>query len=143
LADTVTSQLIENGNNVWVYQFTNLSDGTGESGVTKVDGSAAGPLGVVIQGNTFYPLSHIKVLEIEYDVKGMALEILWDATSPQAFAVLGGFGKQKYRQFGGISPYSAGTIIAGATGKILFTTKGAMANSAYTVTMIGRKGIHQ
>ncbi len=80
MADAVTTQILENGNNWWSYSFTNLSDGTGESGVVKVDGSAAGPLGVIIAGNTLYPLSHIKIREIEYDVKGMALEIIWDAT---------------------------------------------------------------
>ena len=45
MADAVTTQILENGNNWWSYSFTNLSDGTGESGVVKVDGSAAGPLG--------------------------------------------------------------------------------------------------
>src|SRR5580693_5672693 len=103
MADAVTSQLIANGRRNWGYVFTNLSDGTGETNVVKVDGSAAGPLGVLIRGQTFYPLAHIKITEIEYDVKGMALEIIWDATSSANATVLGGFGKLHYSQFGGLA----------------------------------------
>lgn len=144
MADTVASQLIANGPRNWGYVFTNLSDGTGESGVVKVDGSASGPLGVPLYGQTFYPLSNIKITEIEYDIKGMALEIIWDATSPVIATVLGGFGKLHYRQFGGLAAVSSsGVVLTGATGKIKFTTQGAMPNSSYTVYMRGTKGIPQ
>lgn len=140
MADVVTANLIENGNRNWVYRFTSLSDGTGETGVVKVDGSATGPLGVTIGGVTFYPTTHIKIREIEYDVKGMALEIQWDASVAANALVLGGFGTMKFHRFGGIT-IPAG--LAGATGKILFTTLGAMVNSGYTVVLHGTKGIHQ
>jgi hypothetical protein len=144
MSDAVTSQLIANGPRNWGYVFTNLSDGTGETNVVKVDGSAAGPLGVLIRGQTFYPLAHIKITEIEYDVKGMALEIIWDATSSANATVLGGFGKLHYSQFGGLAAVnSSGVLLTGATGKIKFTTLGAMPNSAYTVYMRGTKGIPQ
>lgn len=144
MADATTSQLIANGARNWGYVFTSLSDGTGESGVLKVDGSSAGPLGVLIRGQTFFPLAHIKITEIEYDVKGMALEIIWDASSPKNATVLGRFGKLKYYEFGGLAAVdSAGALLTGATGKILFTTLGAMANSSYTVYMRGTKGIPQ
>jgi hypothetical protein len=144
MADAVTSQLIANGPRNWGYVFTNLSDGTGESGVVKVDGSASGPLGVVNRGQTFYPLSNIKITEIEYDVKGMALEIIWDATSSQNAIVLCGFGKMHFYQFGGLAAVSStGAVLTGATGKIKFTTLGAMPNSGYTVYLRGTKGIPQ
>ena len=144
MADAVTSQLIANGPRNWGYVFTSLSDGTGETNVVKVDGSSAGPLGVVIRGQTFYPLAHIKITEIEYDVKGMALEIIWDATSSQNAVVLGGFGKMKFYQFGGLAAVSSsGVLLTGATGKIKFTTLGAMPNSGYTVYLRGTKGIPQ
>lgn len=144
MADAVTSALMENGNRWWGYTFTNLSDGTGETNVVKVDGSSAGPLGVVIAGQTFYPGPHIKIREIEYDVKGMALEIIWDATSSQNAVVLGGFGKLKFDRIGGLAAVtSGGVLLTGATGKIKFTTLGAMPNSGYTVYMRGTKGIQQ
>ena len=40
MADTVTSQTIQDGERVAVLKFTNVSDGTGESAVKKVDVSA-------------------------------------------------------------------------------------------------------
>ena len=142
MVDAVTTQILENGPRNWAFSFTNLSDGTGESAVVKVDGSSAGPLGVVIQGQTFYPTKHLKIVEVDYDVKGMALEIIWDATTPQNALVLGGFGHRKFHRFGGLSQVdSAGTYIIGATGKIKFTTLGAMPNSGYTVILRGTKGI--
>jgi hypothetical protein len=40
MADAVTSQTFIDGPKTVVMKFTNISDGTGESGVTKVDVSA-------------------------------------------------------------------------------------------------------
>ena len=40
MADTVTSQTIQDGERRAVMRFTNVSDGTGESAVKKVDVSA-------------------------------------------------------------------------------------------------------
>ena len=144
MADAVTTQILENGPRNWGFAFTNLSDSTGESGVVKVDGSATGPLGVTVGGVITYPTKHLKITEIEYDVKGMALEIIWDATTPQNLATLGGFGKLDFKPFGGLAQVtSAGVILTGATGKIKFTTLGAMANSGYTVILRGTKGVPQ
>jgi hypothetical protein len=144
MADVVASQLIANGPRNWGYVFTNESDGTGESGVVKVDGSATGPLGVVIAGTTIYPTSHIKITEIEYDVRNMSLEIIWDATSSVIATVLGGYGKLHYWQFGGLAAVSStGAVLTGATGKIKFTTAGQASGSSYTVYMRGTKGIPQ
>ena len=145
MADTVASQLIANGPRNWGYVFTNASDGTGETGVVKVDGSSSGPLGVTIGGTIIYPTSNIKITEIEYDISpGLKLEIIWDATSAQIATVLGGFNKLYYWQFGGLAAVgSTGALIAGATGKILFTTIGSTPGASYTVYMRGTKGIPQ
>ena len=40
MADAVTSQTIQDGERNLVMKFTNVSDGTGESAVAKVDVSA-------------------------------------------------------------------------------------------------------
>ena len=147
MVDTVTSQLIANGHRNWGYVFTSLSDGTGESGVVKVDGSATGPLGVIINGATIYPAQHIKITEIEWNVKGMGLEIIWDATPSSVIATYLGSdtaGKLCYTKFGGLAAVSStGVLLVGATGKIKFTTTGAMQNSGYTIYMRGTKGIPQ
>lgn len=145
MADIVTSQLVENGRRNWAYVFTNISDGTGETNVVKVDGSAAGPLGIFLYGQNFYPLAHIKIIEVVFNIKALGLEIIWDATTPQNALYLGSdtAGRYDYRKIGGLAAASAGTIITGATGKIKFTTVGAMPNSGYTVYMRGSKGIPQ
>ena len=103
MADAVTVQLLENGPRVWAYSFTNLSDGTGESGVVKVDGSATGPLGVNVGGQTFFPLQHIKIIEIEYDVKGMALEIIWDANRRRMRWCSAASARCIFTRFGGLA----------------------------------------
>lgn len=140
MADTVTSQIIENGARDWIAKFTNLSDGTGESGVVKVDGSATGPYGVNIGGQVFYPGVHIKIREINYDIRGMGLRIQWDATAALDAMILGdGKDTQNFDKFGGIY-IPVGTV--GATGKILFTTVAQAANSSYSVVIRGTKGIH-
>ena len=40
MADAVPSQTIQDGDRIAVMKFTNISDGTGESAVNKVDVSA-------------------------------------------------------------------------------------------------------
>jgi hypothetical protein len=40
MADAVTSQTIQDGEKTAIVKFTNVSDGTGESAVKKVDVSA-------------------------------------------------------------------------------------------------------
>lgn len=140
MADLVTSQILENGARAFAAKFTNLSDGTGEAGVTKIDGSATGPYGVNIGGIVFYPGVHIKIREVIYDIRAMGVRIQWDATGVLDALILGdGKDSQKFDRLGGIY-IPVGTV--GATGKILFTTVGAAANSSYTITIRGTKGIH-
>ena len=45
MADAVTSQTIVDGDRYAVIKLTNVSDGTGESAVTKVDVSSLASLG--------------------------------------------------------------------------------------------------
>jgi len=141
MVDVVSSTLLENGPRNWAYRFTSLSDGTGESAVTKVDGTSSGPLGVTIAGQTFYPGIHIKITEIRFQVTDMSLEILWDATTDQMAVTLSpGADTLDYRRVSGIFIPSG---LTGATGKILFTTIAPQINSSYTVVMYGTKGIAQ
>jgi hypothetical protein len=144
MADTVTSQILENGQRLVVYKFTNASDGTGENNVTKVDATATGPLGVIVQGQTFYPGTHLKIVEIKYSVFSMGLRIQWVANANVDALVLQATDHWKFLDermgFGGIYVPS-GT--AGATGSISFTTVGAAAGSGYTVVMTLTKGVPQ
>lgn len=141
MADAVVSTLLENGNRHFAYRFTNFSDGTGETAVTKVDGSSTGPLGVNIGGQVFYPGVHIKITRLRYNISGMSVRILWDATSDQDAAILSpGSDYLDFTKEGGIFiPVG----LAGATGKIQFTTVDQQVNASYTVIMEGTKGIQQ
>jgi hypothetical protein len=138
VADLVTVTTIEDGPRWLVMRFTNLSDGTGETGVVKVN--AASAHGVVIAGQTYFPGINLKVREMEWSIAGMTLELSWAATTNAALAILAGTDHQRYDRFGGIT-CPPGLI--GATGNILFTTLNQFATSSYTLVMRMSKGIPQ
>ena len=142
MADVVTTQILENGPSRLVMKFTNLSDGTGETGVTKVDATSS-TIGVITQGNTVTPGTHLAITGIFYDITAMRLRILWDADTDTDIFVLSGDGQRwQFRDeragFALTNPKNTG-----ATGSILFTTVGAALNSAYTVILAMLKGIPQ
>ena len=125
MADAVTSQILVDGERNAVMKFTNISDGTGETAVLKVDVStlAGAP-------------SSVKITHIEYDISGMQVAILWDATTDVPAIVLSQ-GQQRF-DFS-----NAGGLInnagAGVTGDILFTTIGASANDTYSIVLHMKK----
>lgn len=152
MAVTVTSQILEQGPRYAVLKFTGVStDGTEESGVTKVNATSSGSLGVIVQGQTFYPGVNLKVVDIWWDVASWLLRVQWHATSNVDMLALHGWGHWKYinqrNGFGGLYVPSGTT---GATGSIDFLTQGAIASpaagspaSSYTVIMTVTKGIPQ
>jgi len=125
LADAVTSQKIVDGQKNVVYALTNLSDGTGESAVLKVDvsGLSAGPRGAVCAG--------VRILRVHYSVFGMNVSLLWDADTDVKALVLQGDGCLDFTEFGGI-PNNAG---AGKTGDLLLTTAGHSSNDTYSIVL--------
>lgn len=127
MADAVASQTILDGERLFIAKYTNLSDGTGETGVIKVDVSTLNPnsFGLACNG--------VKINKIYATTHGMQVRILWDATTdvfawviPQNSNYL-----MDFSSFGGI-PNDAGT---GKTGDILFTTQDASAGDSYTVVL--------
>lgn len=127
MADAVTSQTLVDGARNVVMKFTNISDGTGESAVTKVDVSA-------LSGA---PAS-VRIDKIEYATQGMSVQVLWDAdTDVLAYALpTDQNGEVEACKFGGIQN-NAG---AGKTGDIKFTTVGHGAGDTYTIVMHMTKG---
>ena len=75
MADAVTSQTIQDGNNTAILKFTNVSDGTGESAVKKVDVSALEPNS---KGDA---CTSVSVARIYWATRGMGVNIEFDATS--------------------------------------------------------------
>jgi hypothetical protein len=131
MADAVTSQTLADGPKYAVLKFTNISDGTGESAVTKVDVSA---LASSADGDA---CSGVVIERIWWQCIGMKVQILWDATSDQFCIELGEnqSGNHDYTIFGGLTN-NAG---AGKNGDIKFTTVGAAVADTYTVILYLRK----
>jgi hypothetical protein len=131
MADAVTSQTLADGPKTAVMKFTNVSDSTGESAVTKVDVSA---LSASADGDT---CTGVTIERIWWQCIGMKVQILWDASSDAFCIELGEnqSGSHDYTVFGGLTN-NAGS---GKTGDINFTTVGASANDTYTVILYMRK----
>ena len=135
MADAVTSQtLFDDGGHV-VLHLTNVSDGTGESAVKKVDASTF----VGGAATTRYALERIKWSSV-----GMGFNLLWDADTDVLFWTCGNAtsdGDIDYTKGGtgggatGITN-NAGT---GVTGDIMLTTVGHTAGDAYVATLWLRK----
>ena len=131
MADAVTSQTLFDGDKHVVMKFTNISDGTGESAVKKVDVSA---LNSDIYGNT---CSSVAIEKIWWQCIGMKVKLFFDATSDAFIIELGEnqSGHHDYSEFGGLSN-NAGS---GKTGDIDFTTVGHSSADTYTIILKMRK----
>lgn len=127
MADAVTSQTILDGERLFIGKFTNISDGTGETAVVKIDVStlSRNAAGLACNG--------VKINKIWAQTQGMSVDILWDATTDLLCETIpeNQFYLMDYSSFGGL-PNNAGT---GKTGNVLFSTVGAAAGDRYTITL--------
>lgn len=126
MADAVTTQVIVDDTRRAILKFTNISDGTGETGVVKVDVSALSSY----QGQ---PCTSVSILKLDAITSGMGLNLFWDANTDVLILTLGeaDFVTFDFSRFGGLTN-NAG---AGKTGDILFSTVGAASGDRYTVIM--------
>ena len=128
MADAVTSQTIQDGARHAILKFTNVSDGTGESAVVKVDVSAlsADPVSKAA-------CTSVSIESIRYSTIGMGIKIFFDATADVlAWEIPPDYSDTvDFSDFNGI-PNNAG---AGVTGDIAFTTVGAGVGDVYTVVL--------
>lgn len=125
MADAVTSQIILDGERLFIGKFTNISDSGGETAVIKIDVSA---LAASASGNA---CNGVKINKIWAQTQGMSVDILWDATTDLICETIpeNQFYLMDYSSFGGL-PNNAG---AGKTGDVLFSTVGAAAGDRYTI----------
>ena len=137
MADAVTSQTIIDTDKRAVIKLTNISDGTGESSVKKVDVSALNA-----RSADSATCSRVTIDQVWYDVGGLSAALEFDATSNVVGLVLGGSaaagnvsGHWDYRSFGGIKNNAGG----GITGDIDLTTHGHTAHDHYTIVLELRK----
>ena len=127
MADAVATQTLFDGERMAIMKFTNLSDGTGESKVLKVDVSTltSSASGKACDGVT--------ITKIHASTHGLEVQIYWDATTdvfcwcvPQNSTYT-----MDFEKFGGLTN-NAG---AGVTGDVLFSTADASAGDFYTVVL--------
>ncbi len=127
MADVVTSQTIQDGSRKAVLKFTNASDGTGESAVTKVDVSA------LYSNAAGESCSSVQINKIWWQCTGMSVKIEFDATTNVLAIGLSedSNGYHDYSDFSGI-PNNAGS---GKTGDLAFTTVGHSSGDTYMIIL--------
>lgn len=129
MADAVDTLTLVKGSKRIVVRLTNISDGTGESAVVKIDKSGlTGPDGT--------EPSKLVIERVEYDIQGFtSIRLYWDHTTDDEICVLGpGVGYLDWREVGGlVDPGSAGE-----TGDVILTTNGHSSGDTYTITIYAR-----
>ena len=132
MADAVASQIIVDGSSFVAIKLTNISDGTGETAVTKVDVSA-----LEADSRTGQSCTDVNIERIWRQCIGMKVRIMFDADTDVMAIELGEnqSGNHDYSIFGGLTN-NAGT---GKTGDVKFTTVGASSGDTYTVILYLRK----
>jgi len=127
MADAVTSQTIADGERNVVMKFTNVSDGTGESAVAKVDVSA------LTSNSRGVACSEVRIMQVRFALVGMSVQLFFDATANVlAFELAeSSNGNLEFDDFGGI-PNNSGS---GKTGDILFTTIGHTSGDTYMIVL--------
>ena len=127
MADAVTSQTIQDGERNCIMKFTNVSDGSGESAVAKVDVSAlqSNPSGIAC--------SEVRIVRVSHAIVGMSVQLFFNATANVLLMELAesSNGHMNFGDFGGI-PNNAGS---GKNGDILFTTKGHSSGDTYSIVL--------
>jgi hypothetical protein len=127
MADAVTSQTIIDGERNCVMKFTNVSDGSGESAVAKVDVSA------LATNSRGVSCSEVRVMRISHSVVGMSVQLFLNATTNVLLMEVAesSNGHMDFKDFGGLSN-NAGS---GKNGDILFTTKGHSSGDTYSIVL--------
>jgi hypothetical protein len=127
MADTVTTQTIQDGERNCIMKFTNVSDGTGESAVVKVDVSAlqSNPSGIAC--------SEVRLVRVSHAIVGMSVQMFFNASTNVLLMELAesSNGHMDFQDFGGI-PNNAGS---GKDGDILFTTKNHTSGDTYSIIL--------
>ena len=128
MADAVATQTIQDGGQTAIFRFTNVSDGTGESAVTKIDVSA-----LTTNPVTKMSCNAVSIEKIWFSNIGMGVKMYFDADTDVLVIQLPADWTDDlcFSEFSGI-PDNAGT---GATGDIKFTTVGHSSGDIYTIVM--------
>ena len=133
MVDAVTSQIIVDGPRNAVMEFTNISDGTGESNVVKVT-----PANLSAGSILFGAPVQVAIKCIKFSTKGMGVIIRWQGTPSIPLFVIAPDKTDEvhFHHFGGL--VSPSGLVAG-TGRITFSTVDAGAAASYSIVLDMRK----
>lgn len=120
MADSVSTVTLFSNSKRAAFVFNNLSDGTGESAVAKVDISA------LVGAPT-----RVKIARVFGNTVGMAVRVLFDHTTDDTVLILQGEFDMDFRQYGGLQDPAS----TGGSGDILFTTAGHTSGDSYCICM--------
>jgi len=125
MADTVTTQTIADTSGVkFVAKLTNLSDGSGETLVKKIDASELTFMSE--DGNR-------TIARVYYSIntsdRKSGVELIWDGTTNATALFLSGQGFMDFRTDGNSIPNNATT----PTGDVLLSTKNFASGDNYTI----------
>jgi len=125
MADTVTTQVLSDTTGVkYVVKLTNVSDGTGESLVSKVDASTTTFMSE--DGNR-------KISKIWYSINAVSrkssVELIWAGTTNATAVLLSGTGYWDLRTAGNEITNNAST----PTGDVLLSTRDFGVGDNYTI----------
>lgn len=127
MADDVTTNVIFNGRRRYATHLTCISDGTGETTVTKVDATA-------LRNTNGKAPGSLALTDISFNVEGFSyVVLLWSRTAGnEEMMVLKGRGSISYEKLGGLQDPNR---TASGTGSILLTSVGAVAGATYQIDL--------
>jgi Ethanolamine utilization protein EutJ (predicted chaperonin) len=127
MADAVTSQTLIDGERLAIMKFTNISDGTGETAVTKVNVST------LAKSGSGQACTGVIVNKITSVCHGMEVRMFWDATTDVPFfmSTINTNYENDFSSIGGITNNSG----TGKNGNIVFSTSDQTAGDTYTIVL--------
>ena len=127
MADAVATQILFDGERKAIMKFTSISDGTGETKVTKVDVSTLNP------SSFSKACDGVTITKIYAMTHGLIVDMFWDATTDVLITSIpqNTMYSMDLTQFGGLWN-NAGT---GKNGDIQFSTHDASAGDRYAIIL--------
>jgi hypothetical protein len=126
MADTVDTIVQLSGKNRYFVRLYNVSDGTGETNVIKVDKST------LTNVNGVEP-TKLNLVSVQWSIQGFSsVRLAWDHTTDDEMVVLGsGQGYMDFSEAGALADPGS----TGATGDVLLTTGGAVSGASYNIVL--------
>lgn len=125
MADATTSRVLVSGPRRYAVVLTAISDGTGESGVVKIDKST-------LKDALGAEPSTLTIQKLQWTMQGYTyIKLAFDHTADDAAVVIAGDGCLDFTAYGGLKDPAS----TGGTGDLLLTTVGHASGDSYTIVL--------